>query len=104
MDKEVNVNVLYGDPLGIGDITEQISIKVSETYDEFVFTTISNWWLHEFKQSISKQDLIDALTKRQPMKPRYSEEWHCYCGRCNKRLSLKHKPQYCMRCGQKVKL
>ena len=37
-----------------------------------------------------------------PVKPKYVNEYHCYCGKCDKRIPLKHKPQFCMRCGQKV--
>ena len=38
----------------------------------------------------------------EPVKPKYVNQYHCYCGKCDKRIPLKHKPQFCMRCGQKV--
>ena len=37
-----------------------------------------------------------------PVKPRYKDSFHCYCGKCNKRIALKYKPNFCLRCGQKV--
>ena len=37
-----------------------------------------------------------------PVKPKYKDQFHCYCGKCNKRIALKYKPNFCLRCGQKV--
>lgn len=37
-----------------------------------------------------------------PVKPRYADKFHAYCGVCNKRIGLKHTPQFCMRCGCKI--
>ena len=37
-----------------------------------------------------------------PIKPKYVDKFHCYCGVCNKRIPLKYKPNHCIRCGQKV--
>ena len=50
----------------------------------------------------TKEEMLEAVAKQTPMKPRYADEWHCYCGKCNKRMGLKHRPNYCTRCGQKV--
>ena len=105
MDKEINIDlVMDHDLMGIDNVINRITTSVTETQDEFIFKTFSNWWMHETQRVISKEQLIDALTKQQPMEPRFADEWHCYCGNCNKRLSMKYKPNYCMRCGQKVKL
>jgi len=100
MDNQIEFQI-KANPL---ELTETIITKAKETQEEFIFKTISDFFMFEYEMRITKKELTDALAKQHPMKPRYSDEWHCYCGRCNKRLSLKHKPQYCMRCGQKVKL
>lgn len=99
MDKQIEFTI-EANPFSV---TENIIMKAQETQEEFVFKVISDWFAFNQRFSISKKELTDAVAKQRPMSPRYSDEWHCYCGNCNKRLSLKHKPNYCMRCGQKVK-
>ncbi len=84
-------------------IIQKICMSVAETEDEFIFKTIIGFLQNATQMSISKKELLDAVNKQRPMKPRLFDDFHMYCGNCNKRLSMKHKPQYCMRCGQKVK-
>ena len=83
-------------------VTEKIIMQAQETQEEFIFKTISNWYMFETEHRLGKQELIDALSKQKPAKPIYRDEHHAYCLKCDKRLSMKRKPKYCMRCGQKV--
>lgn len=57
-DKELKCNIMDD----IGNIINTITTKVTETQDEFIFQTISDWWSDKTQRIISKQELIDALT------------------------------------------
>ena len=46
---------------------------------------------------------IDAVSKLVPVEPFKKDEHHYYCGWCDKRIRLKHKPSYCSKCGTKIK-
>ena len=36
-------------------------------------------------------------------KPAQKDEYHYYCGHCCKRIPLKIKPNYCPKCGAKIR-
>lgn len=46
----------------VGNIIDELTTKVAETEDEFVFQTVSKWLNNKTQMVISKQELIDALT------------------------------------------
>ena len=48
---------------GITEITNKISIKVTETQEEFIFETLKPWCEEIVQQKVSKQDLKQALLK-----------------------------------------
>ena len=50
-----------------GKIFDMITIKAAETFDEFVFTIIEAWMVNTVKLSITKQELVDALTMYRSM-------------------------------------
>jgi len=46
----------------VGNIINEITTRVVETQDEFIFQTISGWWENSTQMVISKKELTDALT------------------------------------------
>lgn len=46
--------------------------------------------------------IITALRNDKGCKPVYKDEFHVYCGSCNKRIPLKIKANYCHKCGEKI--
>lgn len=104
MDKKINIDLVMKDnPLDpVCNIVNRISTKVAETNDEFIFTTVSDWWFSQTQYKISKKHLIDALTKQRPVKPciaREDDEFYWKCGTCFKSM---RGFDYCPHCGQKV--
>ena len=100
MDMERTMVVPFVDKTG-KEISRMV-MKVNETQDAFIFTTIRDYSMEHYKWNISKQDLMDAMTKRFPKKPVFTDETHCYCGSCSRRIRLKHRPRFCGSCVQKV--
>ena len=43
-------------------------------------------------------------TFRMAYKPVIKDEHHWYCGACGKRIPLKKKPKFCLKCGVKIDL
>lgn len=44
-----------------------------------------------------------AIQEQIAVRPNQKDKTHFYCGACDKRLRLKHKPKYCPKCGIKIK-
>lgn len=57
-DKEISSRIMDD----VGNIINEITTRVAETQDEFIFQTISRWWENKTQMVISKKELIDALT------------------------------------------
>lgn len=57
-DKEISSRIMDD----VGNIINEITTRVVETQDEFIFQTISDWWIHKTQMVISKKELTDALT------------------------------------------
>ena len=100
MDKEINIDLIMDhDLMGIDNVINKITTSVTETQDEFIFKTISNWWMHETQRVISKEQLIEALTKQKPKSPVVMDLF-LVCGSCEKDILRRYN--YCPYCGQKV--
>ena len=88
---------------------DSITIRAVETMDEFIFEVISEWYMVKTQRQISKETLLEALTKQKPVKPLWPEEV-ALCGACEKGIigwddditgeEVRHN--YCYICGQKV--
>ena len=48
---------------------DSITIRAVETMDEFIFEVISEWSMVKTQRQISKETLLEALTKQKPVKP-----------------------------------
>ena len=101
MDKKIDIDLIMNDnPFDfVPNIVNKITENVAETQDEFIFTTISDWWMHNTQRHISKQDLIEALTKHKPKSP-IVMDLYLVCGSCEKDILRRYN--YCPYCGQKV--
>lgn len=56
-DKEISSRIIDD----VGNIINEITTRVAETQDEFIFQTISRWWENKTQMVIGKKELIDAL-------------------------------------------
>ena len=100
--KEVTVTA---NPL---ETIDSVTVRATETMDEFIFEVISEWYMFKTQRKISKEELLEALTKRKPVKPLWPEEV-AFCGACTKGIVGWDDPvdgecrdNYCRLCGQKV--
>ena len=60
-------------------MTMEVAQKVTETKEDFIFETISNWLQDTQQIKISKQELIDAITFYRKAKKENLEEIHVNC-------------------------
>lgn len=63
----------------------KIALKVTETHDEFIFETISNWLQDTQQIKISKRELIEAITYYRKVKSTPMEHVHVNCEISNPR-------------------
>lgn len=61
------------------NMTLEVARKVTETTDEFIFETISNWLQDTQQLKISKKELVDAITFYRKAKKENLEEIHVNC-------------------------
>lgn len=89
------------------ELEEQIhkaQISRMETFDNFVFQTISPFCEEILELKINKRELEQALLKAQARKPRFNlfTEMY-YCPLCSGIVgSTLFTDNYCPRCGQKI--
>lgn len=81
-DKEISSRIMDD----VGNIINEITTRVAETRDEFIFQTISRWWEDKTQMVISKKELIDALTLYKKL-VRCKECKHYFNGCCYSRVS-----------------
>ena len=92
----------------IMNIAYSITTEATEKFDEFVFTTVQPYCENKTQMHVSKEQLINALTKQKPIEPIVDEAnaWNDfrtrrYCAICKSPLVKKDK--FCRQCGQAVK-
>lgn len=90
-----------------GDAIIQFTTKAFETQDAFIFETIRPFCEETIHMTITKDELIRALTllrEQEPVKPYDNPLGYYRCGNCGTHVhKYGEQDKYCPRCGKKVK-
>lgn len=89
---------------GTHELIDYISLKMVETSEEFIFTTISQWLMQRTQRLVSKKELVDAIINYRGVFPELEGDpgngYWPVCGECHGTLNRRDK--FCHECGRKV--
>lgn len=77
------------------------NMLIANVVEQEMNGTRDDYPLIELPRMLCKKIVI-ALRGYKSYKPVYRDEFHVYCGACNKRIPLKIKANYCHKCGEKI--
>ena len=98
-DEHIKTEKMFSDER-IGDFAYRIGMKVNETYDDFIFSTIAPYAERETQLVIGKQFLVDAIQKQRPVDIIKGDGVALdSCPKCHHFITDEFI--YCPRCGQK---
>lgn len=96
--------------MGPDDSVVQFVTKAYETQDAFIFETIRPFCEDKTHMTITKDELIRALTmlrEQEPVKPITQDAWPNpvkVCGSCGRYITYTAgRPRYCQNCGSEMK-
>ena len=85
-------------------LIDDIVMKVTETSEQFIFSTISQWYEQTTQRKVEKQELVNALINYHGVAPELEGDpangYWTVCGECHGTLNRRDK--FCHECGRKV--
>ena len=85
----------------VGEKLKLFTTKAIETQDEFIFETVSPYCIQKTQMRITKEELVNAISKQRGREPFKSLQGNFACRDCLTKIIRGNN--YCPMCGQKVK-